>query len=152
MNDENDRIRVDLLKFRRKAFLSYPEGSPERKTFLKTILQNELRLTTQEMPQDVLNLVVEGDKFFFKQAVKKALPWFGFSICMTAAFAFIFHRSVLSYIFLIMGGISMAGGLEHIIEYFNYRESVKIIEEYSNDVRKHMDRISSDIRRLEGPR
>lgn len=151
-NDEHDRIRVDLLKFRRKAFLSYPEGSLERKTFLKTILQNELRITANEMPQDVLNLAVEGDKFFLRGALTKCAPWIGFAICMDIAFGFALRYSMFSFVFLIIGAIALVAGLEYIVEYFNYRKSVKTIEKYSNDIRKNMDRISGDIRRLDGPR
>ena len=71
--DDRDNVRVDLLKFRRKAYLSYPQGSKERKTFLKTILQNELKITKQEMSPDIINLIIEGNKTVLWDCLKMYL-------------------------------------------------------------------------------
>jgi hypothetical protein len=145
-----EQIRVDLLKFRRKAYLSYPEGSWQRKTFLKTILQNELRLTKQEMPHDLINFLVEGDKVVLWDMVKQFLSWAAFSALCVIAFAFL-HSYWSSFIFLFVGAGSLGVGLFYIYEYWRYRNSVSKVKKYFNDMQQYMNKISNDIKRLEGP-
>ena len=102
MNNDKDLIRVDLLKFRRKAYLSYAENSLERKNFLKIILQNELQLTKSEIPHDLINLVLEGDKVMWWNALK----YFGLWICASILFltmAVLIYPILHSFAFVFVG-------------------------------------------------
>jgi len=150
--DDQDSVRVDLLKFRRKAFLSYPEGSPERKTFLKVILQNELRITENEMPQDFMNLVLEGSTEVLKDTLKNVLILLGILFICSYTFIELWPKiHFLAVIFLIGGvGCIIESGLR-IKNYFSYRKSMEVVKQYSNDIKKQMNRISNDIKRLDGP-
>jgi hypothetical protein len=150
MNEQDkDQVRVDLLKFRRKAYLSYPEGSPERKKFLKTILENELRLTEKEVPQTLIDFLIEGDKTFLWSTIRKFLGWFVASMfCLTV---FVLIHTKLSLLILIPGGACLAVGIIYLEKYWAYRKNIETVKKYSNDMKKYMNRISNDIKRLEGP-
>src|SRR5277367_2070284 len=105
MNEEDrDNVRIDLLKFRRKAYLSYPIGSPERKTFLRTILQNELRLTKNEMPQYLIDSVIEGEEHVQSDALKSIIFFFFVFFLNTAIFSKTFpNNHYFSLVFLFLG-------------------------------------------------
>lgn len=151
--DDKDLIRVDLLKFRRKAFLSYPEGSPERKTFLRVILQNELQVTEHEMPQDFMNLVLEGSGVVLKKLLKDVSFLLGIGLITGATFIETWPKvHSLALIFLITSVGCFVETTMKIIEYFKYRKSMEVVKEYSNDIKKQVNRISNDIKRLDGPR
>ena len=150
--DEKENIRVDLLKFRRKAYLSYPEGSNERKTFLKVILENELRHTENDVPPEFMDLILAGSAEVLKSTLKEVFILFG--ICVLCSFLFVEMWPKIHYldiIFLVGGaGCLISSGLK-IKDYFRYRKNMGIIEKHANDVKKQMNRISNDIKRLEGP-
>lgn len=147
-----ESVRVDLLKFRQKAFLSYPEGSLERKKFLKTILQNELMLSKQDMPESMVNFLMEGKRVVFWSTIEKASLWFGAACLSAMAFVFTTNYAPFSFLFLFLSGFFLFRTTEHIREYFKYKKHVKVVEQYSNDMKLYMNKLSNDIRRLEGPR
>jgi hypothetical protein len=143
-----ENIRVDLLKFRRKAFLSYPYNSPERKNFLKVILQNELMLAGNEVPQDMIHLAISGKNTVFKESIKRFLGWFGASALCCLAFALTVHHSLLALAFLSWGGIFMYLGLQRLAAYISYHKNLKIVEKYSNEMKNYMNKLYNDIKRL----
>jgi hypothetical protein len=151
--DDKDLIRVDLLKFRRKAYLAYPVGSPERKNFLKTILQNELQLTTKEMPHELINLVMEGDSVIFKNAMKQFAIWGWFAFISVVAFFGLHHvLHSFSFFFLGVGAACLSMGINYLYGYWLYCKSVKVVKQYSDDMKQYIAKISNDIKRLDGPR
>lgn len=151
--DDKENVRVDLLKFRRKAFMSYPEGSNERRNFLKTILQNELRLTEKEVPLELINYIIEGDNVAIHDTIKDvALCSIAAITCGVAAFMFrsLFHGIATS---IFIGGSfgCLWAAYQYGYDYFLFRKSVDTVKQYSNDMKKYMNKISNDIKRLEGP-
>lgn len=54
-----DHVRVDLLKVKRKLFISYPEGSKERQVFITTAKVSELAYLQKLMPQETVDFVLE---------------------------------------------------------------------------------------------
>jgi hypothetical protein len=54
-----DLIRVDLLRIKRKLYVSYPEGSKERKEFMIAAKMSELTYLQHLVPQETVNLVFE---------------------------------------------------------------------------------------------
>jgi len=152
--DEQDNVRVDLLKFRRKAFLSYPEGSKERRTFLKTVLSNELRLAQEDVPDEFVNFIVDGKKIVFWSIFKDAVGWLGTALLCGILFPILFikYRQPLSFILIPIGAVCLAMGLKYFYSYWEYIRSVKIVESYSNGLKKYIDKVSNDIKRLDGPR
>lgn len=153
MNEDKDNVRVDLLKFRRKAFLSYAEGSEERKKFLKTILENELRLTKQEVPHELINFLIEEDGLAWQNATKNIILCIislAFSIAAAILFHTIYHGIVMS-IFVGAAIGSAWAAYQYGYDYWKYRKSINIVKQYSNDMNKYMNKITNDIKRLEGP-
>jgi hypothetical protein len=148
-----ESIRVDLLKFRQKAYLSYPEGSEERKKFLKTILQNELRLVKQDVPSDLINFLMEGKREVLGKFLKSALIWGGSFLISFSAFVWlIFLHSIYFTLFIFPMSYSVIMIVQHLSKYFTYRKSMKYIEKYSSDMKQYIGKIYSDIRKLDGPR
>lgn len=153
MSDDKDNVRVDLLKFRRKAYLSYPEGSIERKNFLKTVLETELRLTEQDIPRELINFIVDGNREAFKKTMKQFFIWFGWAVVNSGIYAWMFSdHKLFSFVFLFTGVGCMTVAFQHLYEYWAYRKSVKTVKQYSQEMQQYMNRISNDIKRLEGPR
>jgi len=150
--DNRDNVRIDLLKFRRKAYNSYPEGSMQRKEFLKTILQNELRLTKDDVPHDIINLVIEGQQIVLADTLKKIFGWLALASLNLVLFTY-FWPSIryFSSIFIGVGAACLSLAIDKLVEYYRYYKSVDVIKKYSNDINKHMTKISNDIKRLEGP-
>jgi hypothetical protein len=149
--EDKDNIRVDLLKFRRKAYLEYPEGSPERKNFLKIILQNELRLTEMEMPKEIVTLVIEGDKMVFWQSMRSFSLW-AIPAFLLYFIGFLLQKYHWNFIFYLLGSVLLAKGTQYFYEYWLYRKSMKTVQQYSQDMNQYINKISNDIKRLEGPR
>jgi hypothetical protein len=153
MNPDNDNVRVDLLKFRRKAYLTYPENSPERKKFLKTILENELRLTEQEVPQNLVNFLLEEDNFVLHNAIKN-ISLCVFSFIFSTAAAWMFHSLFHGFVSSLFVGASIGSvwaGYQYGRDYWQYKKSINVVKQYSNDMKKYMNKITNDIKRLEGP-
>lgn len=59
MGTDPDRIRVDLIRAKRQVYISYPEGSPERKEFMLASKMNELRYLQKLAPHDMMDLMLE---------------------------------------------------------------------------------------------
>jgi len=151
--EDRDNIRVDLLKFRRKAYLSYSENSPERKKFLKTILENELRFKEKDIPKDLVNFLIEGDRVVLQDTIKEiVLCVIGIALSWTVAVLGrpLFH-GIISSIFAGAGIGCLLAAIRHGYDYFKYRKSLNVIKQYSNDMRQQMNRISNEIKRLDGP-
>jgi hypothetical protein len=149
VSNDKDNIRVDLLKFRRKAYLAYPYGSPERKKFLKVILENELRLTKQEIPQPIIDFVTEGNKTIIWNSLKKFLWCLAASLFCVLVFSFL--HSKWSLLILLPGGACLGVGLSYLGQYFGYRKSLQTVKQYSDDMNKYVSKISNEIKRLDGP-
>jgi hypothetical protein len=152
MNEDRDNVRVDLLKFRRKAYLSYPPGSPERKHFLKTVLQNELILAKNDMSQDVINLIIDGDKIVVKDTIKQCI--IRFVAAILCAIVFVVTRPIIhnfAFVYLVMSTICSILGFDSLYDYWKYYKSINVVKKYSNGIKQQMNRITNDIKRLEGP-
>ena len=153
MNEDKDNVRVDLLKFRRKAYLSYPENSPERKNFLKTILKNELMLTESEVPASLINFAIEGKGVVFWNAVQKSIPWFGIAVLCNILFFILTHyHKTFAFFFLMFGAGCIGMTINYIYDYVLYYQNTKAAQKYLNDMNKYMNKISNEIKKLEGPR
>jgi len=153
VSDDKDNIRVDLLKFRRKAYLTYPVGSEERKIFLKAVLKHELMLTERDVPQDLINLIIEGGQVVFWDSMKHFLLWLGASTVCGGIFAWLYTlRIFMGFGFLFFGVGCLTIAVQYLYEYWRYCKSLKTVKKYSNDMQQYINKISNDIKRLEGPR
>jgi hypothetical protein len=54
-----DQVRVDLLRIKRKLYISYPEGSKERRDFLLATKLNELHYLQKMVAPDLIDMVFE---------------------------------------------------------------------------------------------
>jgi len=148
---DKDLIRVDLLKFRQKVYLSYPKGSPQRKQFLKTILQTELQLSKKEIPSDLLDFVAGGKKTVLWNSLKYLAVWFSCFLISCISFFLFYQYSPLASLFLFTGGFFLFLCSEPIKEYWKYHKRVKEIQKYSNDMKLYMAKLTNEIKRLDGP-
>lgn len=57
-----DQVRVDLLRIKRKLYISYPEGSKERQDFLLASKLAELNYLQKMIAPDLVDLVFEEYK------------------------------------------------------------------------------------------
>jgi len=59
MSLDPDYVRVDLLKVKRKLFISYPEGSKERQVFITAAKVSELAYLQQLLPLETTEFIFE---------------------------------------------------------------------------------------------
>ena len=144
-NPEN--IRVDLLKFRQKAFLSYPEGSKERKMFIKAALEKELRTVSKETPHELINLVMLKSEAVSRKYLKDFLLWGSLSIACYISYPLI--HTLWSLIFLFPASICLSLMLRVVKDYLLYRKDLKEIKTYSKYVQVYMSKLLTGIQKLD---
>jgi len=54
-----DLVRIDLLRCKRLIYLSYPEGSQERKDFLYASKLSELKYLSKMVPPEIVDMVFD---------------------------------------------------------------------------------------------
>ncbi len=57
-----DQVRVDLLRIKRKLYISYPEGSKERRDFLLATKLSELNYLQKLVAPDLIDMVFDEYK------------------------------------------------------------------------------------------
>lgn len=57
-----DQVRVDLLRIKRKLYISYPEGSKERREFLLATKLSELKYLQKLITPDIIDMVFDEYK------------------------------------------------------------------------------------------
>jgi len=78
-----DLVRVDLLRIKRKLYISYPEGSKERKDFLLASKVAELSYLQKLVEPDTVVMVFEEYAKQFKNEVINFILCLGLGVTMT---------------------------------------------------------------------
>lgn len=86
-----DQIRVDLLRIKRKLYISYPEGSKERREFLLATKMAELNHLQKMIAPDLVDMVFTEYDRQQKAEVTKMSLWIIGGACFSAML-FAYHR------------------------------------------------------------
>lgn len=147
--EDRDQIRVDLLKFRRKAFLSYPENSPERKLFLKTILENELKIVKQELLEESSNTIFNDQNGLVQEHLKYSLLFLaGAVVFLGMGFHYFPAHWVLSILSYLVGNVFVWMFSIHSTSFFHYRKSIQKELTYRKDIKSYAEKITKKLDHL----
>jgi len=110
-------VRVDLLKIKRKLYISYPEGSKERQDFIYASKLSELSYLQKLMDPEVVEVVFEE----YEHRVKTELLNILISLALGGSFSslmFGFHllhpTNIWLSLYLIPGLVGVAICINHI--------------------------------------
>lgn len=133
-----DYVRIDLLKAKRKLYISYPEGSKERTDFLIASKKAELKHLQTLITPDMAELVYEE---YIKQLKSELV---NFTVCLLLGICFsltllVFHQSHPVNIFFLFWrvpsliyGLIAANHLRHAIKDWNsiqpFREEYRLLQ------------------------
>lgn len=149
---EPDRIRVDLLKLKRKLYLSYPFDSRERKDFLMKNKLSEISFLTKLVPEETANLVLEE----YKKALQNEIINIFMLLCLGGCFTVMmlgFHQLHPAlkwlgcwYVPLIIAMTAAATHVKHIIDQWNGIKPFKV--EYAK-IQDQIKKLKKDTKNLE---
>jgi hypothetical protein len=146
-----DHIRVDLLKVKRKIYISYPEGSDERKQFMLAAKMSELSYLQHLVTPDMVDMVFEE----YLKVLKAELINFLIAFCLGCSLSitlFAFHRLYPDNMWLdfwyspIVIGFGMAG--QHVYHaVLNWRRLQPFKKEY-NTLQSRIKKLLGEIKGL----
>lgn len=100
MSPDPDLIRCDLLKIKRKIFLSFPEGSVERQNFILSSKLSELDYLSGLIPSSTSNSVFAEYEKSLVSELKYIFWGLGCGLCLSFIL-FLLHRLYPDNMFLI---------------------------------------------------
>lgn len=149
---EPDRIRVDLMKLKRKIFLSYPYGSRERKDFLLKNKLNEISFLSKMIPEESATVVFDA----YKAALRLELLNIFIALCGGGCFAMMMvgfyaaypKQTWLScwYAPLIMGLCFAGSHVKHIIDQW---QGIKPFQKEYEKIQEQIKKLRKDTKNLE---
>ena len=144
-----DLVRVDLMRIKRKIYISYPEGSKERQDFLLASKLTELTYLQKLLDPDIVDLAFEE----YDKQLKNELINFGLCIGLGLCFTFMFlayhqlHPTNLCLKFwctpAVVGVLWASTHVRHIID--NWRQFKPFRREY-NVLRRKIEKLGNEIR------
>ncbi len=146
-----DQIRVDLLRIKRKLYISYPEGSKERREFLLASKLSELNYLQKLIAPDLIDTVFdEYDKQQKAEAINIATSLLS-GACLTIML-YGYHQLHPQNVWLtlypfpaIMGTFY---GVTHIIHAVEHWKSMQPFKKEYEKLRKKVEKILKEIQDL----
>jgi hypothetical protein len=144
-----DSVRVDLLKIKRKLFLSYPEGSRERQDFLIASKLSELNYLSKLVPHDVVDLVFEEYHKILKEEITAVAVYLilGTSVSMAMA---IFRLAYPQISWLHLWGLGFVFGflaiLSHVWRMIDQWRKIQPFKKDYKELQKRIDKLADEIK------
>jgi hypothetical protein len=105
--DPND-VRVDLIKVKRKLYISYPSGSKEQKDFLVASKLSEIGYLSKLVPSDLVDIVFEE----YNKLVYSEMGYIGLGIGVGVLLSILLYKLTNGFPFVwlapLLGGLSVA--------------------------------------------
>lgn len=146
-----DQIRVDLLRIKRKLYISYPEGSKERRDFLLTSKLSELNHLQKMISPDVSGIVFEEyDKQQKSEAVNITLSLLGGGCLsvMLLGFHQLHPQNVWLNLWTMPAFMGFFYGMTHVIHVINQWQSLQPFKKEYDRVTKKIEKILKEIQDL----
>jgi hypothetical protein len=149
MSLDSDLVRVDLLKVKRKLYLSYPVGSKERSDFLAASKLSELNYLSKLVPPDLADLVFTEYKKLIRSEVLDILMSLGMGICASLAL-FSLHTQYSSTTFLHFWHLPFWFGLgisaKHVWNMvFQWRKMKPFHKEYQ-ELQRRISKLNNELK------
>lgn len=151
---EPDQIRVDLLKVRRKMYLSYPENSQERKNFLLLSKLSELGYLSGIAPEKLANSMFEKyDIAMNRMGVQITLSLF-FGIIFSWLFvitSFMFPNVLfLKFAWIIPAYLGLTFSLDPIYKVCRFYKAMKPFRDAYLKLKKRVNLLHEETQKLRG--
>ena len=147
-----DNIRVDVLKVKRKLFVSYPFGSKEQKDFLIASKLAELGYLTKLVPQSDVAIVFEEYEHAMRSEVLDVVMCFLLELLFTGSF-FTFHlmfpKNDWVYLLLSFSLIVLGEGIRHITHMIDHRKKVKPFKDEFATLQRRIQKIKDELQELQ---
>lgn len=146
-----DQVRVDLLRIKRKLYISYPEGSKERREFLLASKLSELNYLQKLIAPDIIDMVFDEYK---KQQKAEAL---NITMCLLggsclSVMLFGYHQLHPNNVWLTMYPFPMLlgafTGITHVIHAIKHWKSLQPFKKEYEKLSKKVEKILKEIQDL----
>jgi hypothetical protein len=149
--DERDNVRIDILKVRQKIFSQYPPGSEEHKAFLKSVKSAELGHLSSTLPPELVNFVMEAAKLIMKHEVKEILK-FAIPTAFCGLVNYFFATTIVEHVLMLVCTLYFAFHcVRHLSHLALQLKDLRDLKDNYSKLRNHMQKLSQDLKRLEGP-
>lgn len=139
-----DQVRVDLLRIKRKLYISYPEGSKERREFLLASKMSELSYLQKLIAPDLVDLVFEEYAKQQKAEAINVVTSFLSGACI-AVMLFGYHQlyphSFWLKLYPLPAFVGLFYGFTHVMHSFNYWKSLQ-------PFKKEYERLSAKVAKI----
>lgn len=153
MPTDPDQVRVDLLRVKRKLYISYPEGSKERTDFMLAAKMSELSYLQHLVTPDMVDIVFEE----YLKVLKGELLSIFISLCVGGSFSVMclgFHQLHQDSFLLSLWPIPLVVGLTNAGRHVSHMvTNWRKLQPFKKDYAMLQGRISnvlSEIRKLTG--
>jgi hypothetical protein len=151
MNTDPDNVRVDLLRVKRKLYISYPEGSKERKEFVLASKLSELSHLQHLVTPDMVDMVFDE----YMKATKGELFQILLSYCSGCCFSvmfFGFHQlnphSVWFSFWMVPAIAGFINGSRHVYHLLqNWQRLQPFKKEYAS-IQERIQKVMGEIKGL----
>lgn len=146
-----DYVRVDLLRIKRKLFLSFPEGSKERQDFVIASKLSELGYLSKLADPAVVAAVFEEYDKGMKFELINIATCIGMGACFTVMLLG-FHQSHPTNFFLSFFPIPLAAGISwaatHVYHMIDQRRKFQPFKREYEVLRRKIEKLEEELRGL----
>lgn len=149
MNLDPDLIRVDLLKVKRKLFLSFPPGSQEQKDFLVAGKLSELGYLSKLVPEDMAEMVLQEYNQVVKTEVINIVLVLASGALLSTSL-FIFHqaypKNVWLYLFSLPFWVALGDAIRHVGHLITQYRAIKPFKEEYKLLQQRIKKLTDDLK------
>ena len=146
-----DNIRVDLLRIKRKLYLSFPEGSKERQDFIFASKLSELSYLSKLVSPDVIGALYDEHSKVQKFELLNIFTCLGIGACLMLMMLG-FHQSHPHNLFLKGYYIPMVVGaviaLTHVFHALDEWRKFKPVRQEYEVLRKKIEKLTDELKGL----
>jgi hypothetical protein len=146
-----DQVRVDLLRIKRKLYISYPEGSKERQEFLLASKLSELGYLQKMISPDIVDLVFDEYKKQQRAETINIATSFLSGACLTVmllGFHQLHPTNLWLMAFPLPAFVGMLVGFTHVFHAIDHWKSMKPFKAEYEKISEKIERILKEITEL----
>ncbi len=144
-----DQVRVDLLRIKRKLYISYPEGSKERQDFLLASKVSELSYLQKMISPDTVDLVFdEYSKQQRAEAINFAISLMS-GMCLSVmllGFHQLHPQNMWLSAYPIPGLIGIGYAITHVFHAMGHWKDVQPFKDEYEKIEKKIEKILKEIK------
>ncbi len=143
-----DQVRVDILRIKRKLYISYPEGSKERQEFLLASKLSELSYLQKLIAPDIVDMVFdEYKKQQRAEAINFSMGLLG-GLCLSVmllGFHQLHPANVWLKQFYVPGIIGLVYSFTHVSHAIEHWKSLQPLKAEYEKISKKVERLLKEI-------